>query len=512
MASREIFPLSRNRPGGDDRISPYKVAVLVFIREYCTARLSQLGFSSHSHYDSLPAFTPQQCKDFCLFSLELIQCYDITWEEFEIILEPGPYNLCLEVIAEFQRNLHQLVKDGPSGILDLAETLEKLLMEPAKGKPMIRRDSVLGIFIRKMILQLDRMSFEATVELSNNLVTYLDNSKQTEDPLELVQVSRKQAELLVSQQLTLLQRNESMAHTPVNLQKIIDRILQENKDFAEANFLAHLNEVRCQDFGLAEKRLHLAYDQGTVSLEGLIHSRLEDNLMNNKTFRHASLNMAFLHASFGHCQHAVTALNETVALSGEAADISCLQESLAWYCHLEQDHEKRIQMMERLITSSNDNNLHYLASLGLAMWTQDCALAGVDPAKVFEYLHVNDVAVCQHSLTDMMLTCLALRAAVWSLYGYPRNALQVRRNQRYFSFSCYLHPFVLTSSLNCFLHYIPETQPKETYTITTRIFTWLYAPLRFIWLDMDGTLRPKGLPNLPPDNTHIFRSIHKYGS
>lgn len=120
-----------------------------------------------------------------------------------------------------------------------------------------------------MVLQMDRMTFEATIELSENMINYLDKNKSSEDPLELVQVSRKQAELLVSQQLTMLQRNESLAHTPVNLQKIIDRILQENKDFAEANYLAHLNEMRCQDFGEAEKKLHQAYDKGTISMEGL---------------------------------------------------------------------------------------------------------------------------------------------------------------------------------------------------------------------------------------------------
>jgi hypothetical protein len=81
--------------------------------------------------------------------------------------------------------------------------------------------------------------------------------------------------------------------------------------------------------------------------------------------------------------------------------------------------------MERLVTKSSESNLHYLASLGLAMWTQDCALTGVDPTRIFEYLHTNDVANCQHSLTDMTLTCLALRAAIWNFYGYPRNALQV---------------------------------------------------------------------------------------
>ncbi|KAK4001984.1 anaphase-promoting complex subunit 5 isoform X1 [Daphnia magna] len=425
MAARDSLPLTSFKLGYDDRVSPFKIAVLVFIREYCTARLAQLGMSPHSHYNSIPPFSSQQCKDFCLLSLELIQCYDVTWEDFEIILEPGHYNLSTKIISEFTRSLHQIVKDGASGLLDLGESLEKLLMEPAKGKPMIRRDSVLGIFIRKMVLQLDRMTFEGTVELSSNLATYLDKSNKSEDPLELVQVSRKQAELLVSQQLTMLQRNESLAHSPVNLQKIIDRILHENKDFAEANFLAHLNEMRCQDFSQAEKRLHQSYDQGTISIEGLIHSKLEDNLMNNKTFRHASLNMAFLHASFGHHELAVTALCETVALSGEAADHTCLQESLAWFCHLEENPEMRLKMMERLVTKSSESNLHYLASLGLAMWTQDCALAGVEPKRIFEYLHTNDVANCQHSLTDMTITCLALRAAIWSFYGYPRNALQV---------------------------------------------------------------------------------------
>lgn len=97
---------------------------------------------------------------------------------------------------------------------------------------------------------------------------------------------------------------------------------------------------------------------------------------------------------------------------------------------------KRLKMIERLITKSNEANLHYLASLGLAMWTQDCALAGgdsetgggIEPIRAFEYLQAGDMANCQHSLTDMMLTSLALRASLWNFYGYPQNALQVSWN------------------------------------------------------------------------------------
>ena len=144
MSVREIFPASSCKNADDDRISPFKVAVLVLVREYCTARLSQLGFAGVTDHEATVHFSPQQCKDFCLLALELIQCHDITWEEFEMILEPGQYSLSEKTVSEFIANLFLIAKDGASGLLDLAESLEKLLMEPVKGKPMIRRDSVLG--------------------------------------------------------------------------------------------------------------------------------------------------------------------------------------------------------------------------------------------------------------------------------------------------------------------------------------------------------------------------------
>ena len=146
MSTREVFATNSYKSGSDDKISPFKVAVLVLVKEYCTARLAQLGFASPVvDPEAAVQFTPQQCKDFCLLALELIQCHDITWEEFEIILEPGQYSLSKKTISEFVSNLFGIAKDGASGLLDLAECLEKLLMEPVKGKPMIRRDSVLGI-------------------------------------------------------------------------------------------------------------------------------------------------------------------------------------------------------------------------------------------------------------------------------------------------------------------------------------------------------------------------------
>lgn len=112
------------------------------------------------------------------------------------------------------------------------------------------------------------------------------------------------------------------------------------------------------------------------------------------------------------------------------------QESLAWFCHLERNPVQRLKMMERLISKSSESNLHYLASLGLIMWTQDCAVGSasssedggvgaVEPSRIFEYLHAVDIANCQHSLTDMTLASLGLRAALWSFYGFPQNALQV---------------------------------------------------------------------------------------
>lgn len=124
---------------------------MVFIREYCSARLRQLGLVFDMERQVETVLNAQQCKDFCLLSLELIQCYDITWDEFEGILQPGNYNLHPSIVEEFFQGVRQIAKSGATGLLNLAQNLENLLIEPTKGKPMIRRDSLLGIFIRKQV-------------------------------------------------------------------------------------------------------------------------------------------------------------------------------------------------------------------------------------------------------------------------------------------------------------------------------------------------------------------------
>ena len=287
MASKEILPVSVYRVGSDDKISPYKISVLVFISQYCTTRLRHIDAERTSGAPKVKPLKPSQCKSFCLLALELIQCYEVAWEELESIFDPDLYDLDPGIVEMFIENLKDVQKNGVNGLLNLAQNLENLLIEPAKGKPMIRRDSVLGVFIRKMVLQLDNMSFEATMELSNNLKTYLDKTKAVEDPLESAKVSRKQAELIVCTQLNMLQRNENLAHNAIALRKILERILHENKEFSEANYLAHLNELRSRDFGMAEKKLHIAYDQKNVLTERQGSLKIEDTLMNNKSFRYA---------------------------------------------------------------------------------------------------------------------------------------------------------------------------------------------------------------------------------
>lgn len=61
-------------------------------------------------------------------------------------------------------------------------------------------------------------------------------------------------------------------------------------------------------------------------------------MLNNKAFRYASLNMAALHAAFGHTDLAIRSLNETVKLSGEAADYTCLQVHLIFIARFPNMH------------------------------------------------------------------------------------------------------------------------------------------------------------------------------
>ena len=140
---------------------------------------------------------------------------------------------------------------------------------------------------------------------------------------EVVCWTRRQAELFIAQQVSLLQNNESLALPPPKLQEKIRDILRANPDYAEAvsqcdsfnmrhilkslltislthfflfsqHYLSYLNCLRVREYCGAIDSLFHCFDRNTAIAAG--SNTIDDK---NKSFRYATLNLAILHAQFG---------------------------------------------------------------------------------------------------------------------------------------------------------------------------------------------------------------------
>ncbi|XP_054275089.1 anaphase-promoting complex subunit 5-like isoform X1 [Macrosteles quadrilineatus] len=251
------------------------------------------------------------------------------------------------------------------------------------------------------------------MELSSVIEPVVPNSlfqelKQmdTDLPEELPALwSRRQAELFIARQTAGLQNNESSALPPAQLQNVIRQVLKANPEHYEAHYLSYLNCLRVKEFSGALDSLYHYFDRNTTSSQD----------KEAKGYRYAALNLAILHAQFGHKSEALAALKEAIWLSHEVNDNVCLQHAQAWLYKLTEDNKEIL--MERSISKCSDLSLNYLTSLGLQSFAQFAGTTGGKPALVFEVLMRSDVLNCQFSMMDLVAHSMAHKAALWTLYG-----------------------------------------------------------------------------------------------
>jgi len=114
----------------------------------------------------------------------------------------------------------------------------------------------------------------------------------------------------------------------------------------------------------------------------------------------------------------LTAVQEAISKAQENNDHVCLQHALGWLQRLgAQGSGKSAYMLDRLVTKSSELNLAYLMSLGVQAFAQHNALATALPSSIFEFLLKSDIINCQSSMSDLMSTSYAQKAALWSVYG-----------------------------------------------------------------------------------------------
>ncbi|XP_071428363.1 anaphase-promoting complex subunit 5 isoform X1 [Pithys albifrons albifrons] len=416
--------------GARDWVTPHKMALLVLLSELGRAG-AQLGLLERRRLNRL--------------LLPLLQGPDMALSRLRAAIE--------ECCPQLAGSVHIRLKLMVEGELkDMEQFFDDLSDSFTGTEPEVHKTSVVGLFLRHMILAYNKLSFSQVYKLYTALQQYfqkdekksgadesdmeLTNAEELDGKMEKEELddpfreeeisctgplSQKQAEYFLSQQASLLKNDETKALAPASLQKELNNLLKFNPDIAEAHYLSYLNSLRVQDvFSSTHSLLHY-FDR--LILTGA-ESKSSGDEGSGRSLRYAALNLAALHCRFGHYQQAELALQEAIRIAQESNDHVCLQHCLSWLYILEQKMFDSCVLLEHSVNKSLHFGLPYLASLGIQSLVQQRAFAGKAANKLMDALKDSDLLHWKHSLSELIDISTAQKTAIWRLYGRSTMALQ----------------------------------------------------------------------------------------
>ncbi|KAL4219240.1 Anaphase-promoting complex subunit 5 [Mactra antiquata] len=319
-----------------EQVTSQKISIIVLIQEYCSMKkVENSTFSDDSNMDI--KFSEKEKRNFMITILQLLQMSDISLKDLckkiKDKMKPMLYTLFLKKLQEF-------IDEDVGAIKDYFQHITFLLVPDNNDQPTITKSSVLGLFIRRMILAFEKLSFSQMTDLYTKFKHYyesanlqmngyeesqdfggsltdsvmslsgvrfsrmgrsLDPFQQTSDR-KLTENSQRQTEYFILQQVCLLQHNQKEALSPTDLQDKIMEMLKSNPDIAEAHFLSYMNCLRVKEYCTAVHNSFHYFDRKTGFS---VNSEPKANNQNKPKEeevhrRYAALNLAALHYRFGH--------------------------------------------------------------------------------------------------------------------------------------------------------------------------------------------------------------------
>lgn len=358
-------------------------------------------------------------RKFSLLLLKLIQYPDLPYMDLHNLLTSSQFGLSKEHLESFESLMEILNDNGVEILLDLQKFVDKMMTENVG----INQFGILILYIRRIVMLLDRLAFDDMMKLFKEIKTYYEKGMRglliapssniteiTDDNPAMVKNSQskwsmKQADLFVSQQCHLLENNERRALSPIDLQNKLKEVIQDNPLHSQAHILSYMNNLRVRDYLNSLEAFHRAFDRSAVK---------SHNPPETKGFQYSSLNLSIMHAQFGNNKEALASLKECIMLAQEVGDQVCLQLAQSWLCLLDKSN---IQLCERTIANQTDLTIIHSVSLGMQFVVNVAAISGFLPSKIFELLMKSEVINFQHTLMDLITNCIAQKAAVWTMYG-----------------------------------------------------------------------------------------------
>ncbi|XP_028680104.1 anaphase-promoting complex subunit 5 [Erpetoichthys calabaricus] len=421
--------------GIKDWVTPYKIAVLVLLDEMTVSKCISLLEKRRLNKLILP----------------LLQGPDMTLVQLLKTVE----DCCPQLAYAVHLRLH-LMADGE--LKDMESFFDVLPSPFNETESEAHKSSVVGLFMRHMVLAYNKLSFSQVYKLYKALQQYyksyerkappasdattdadmeqlapdslgrkvekqdLDPSPSDDDVASTEPLSQKQAEYFLAQQAYFLKNDENKALKPAGLQNELNNMLKFNPDFAEAHYLSYLNSMRVQDVFVSTHSLLHYFDRLILSGSD---SKSNGDEGYGRSLRYAALNLAALHCRFGHYQQAELALQEAIRIAQESSDHVCLQHCLSWLYLLQQmKGSDSTVLTEHSVKMAVHFSLPYLASLGIQSLVQQSAIRGKNAKKLINALKDTDILHWKHSMSELIDISIAQKTAIWRMYGKSTMALQ----------------------------------------------------------------------------------------
>lgn len=418
---REFDPLNiwpNARTMKIDKITPHKIIVVFLVQEYLKVK------SDHESHDIYPA---KYTKRFCMLLLKLIQYPDISYKDLHNFLTNPDVGIDVSHLHSFEELMESISTVGLDVLFDLQMFIGKLLTENSQ----VNQFGVVGFYIRRILLALNKMGFEGISDLYESIIAYYEKgiramafsstndgttNLEPDDSVDcsssmMVDISNdarqlskrqlslilppvsstkernghskwsiKQADLFIAQQCSLLENNEIYAMKPIELQQKLNEIIEDIPMYTQAHALTYLNSLRVRDFFSSLDSYHRAYDQNSSRDTDVgIHTDLAQSPSGgpsktaNRGLQYSSLNLAILHMKFDHYNETLSNLRECIMLAQEAGDKACLQLAQLWLCLLD---KKYVLLCETNVTNQLENTAVHSVSLGVQFVVNVAAISG----------------------------------------------------------------------------------------------------------------------------------------
>ncbi|XP_049298174.1 anaphase-promoting complex subunit 5 [Anopheles funestus] len=430
------FWLPNQTAGKMDVLTPHKMIVVFLIQEYLRLKKTVADGATREQPHQIEVSAGDR-KRFCMLLLKLIQYPDLPYKDLYGLLLSPVYGVHPVHLEEFKKLMKLLKTVGIDVMFDLYNEIDKLIVDNTASFQI----GIVGLYLRKVFVTMDRMSFHEMKDLYLATIAYYDkgmhairldpcpdasyegdsmkqvpNQYTPIEPSDHGQLSAKwsvkQSELFIAQQSALLKENEAKALPPKELQKRLNEIIHDRPHCSQAYFLTYMNNLRVREFFGAVHALQRVFDRNPSAGAPPPASTATSE---SKEYQYSSLNLAILHAEFGQPKLARVCLRECIMLAQENGDTTCLQLAHAWLSHLE-GHSMPLP------DKNTSGSLFHATSLRILSHLRHGSITGEQPSKLFGLLMVNDLLNCQRSMMDLVATGIAERTALWTVYGKHEQA------------------------------------------------------------------------------------------